>query len=141
MIVVDTNVLIYAAHAGAPQHQATARWLEQGLAGSQVLGLPWVSALGFVRITTSSRVFSDPFTPEEALGFLEDWHTHPAVTVPEPTTRHLVVLGGLLRQSGTAGNLTTDAHIAALAIEHGASVASFDRDLGRFGIPVLVPGD
>lgn len=109
------------------------------LAGTQVLGLPWVVALGFLRITTNPRIFPQPLTAAEARIVLETWQNHPAVTVPEPTTRHLSVLAGLLRESGTAGNLTTDAHIAALAIEHGASVATFDRDLARFGVTVIVP--
>lgn len=139
MIVIDTNVLIYAVHTGAPQHERTARWLARAVKESQVLGLPWLAALGFIRISTNRRVFLKPLTPGEALGAVRTCHAHPAVTVPEPTSRHLSVLSGLLLESGTAGNLTTDAHIAALAIEHGAPVASFDRDLGRFGVTVVVP--
>lgn len=139
MIVVDTNVLLYAVNSRAPQHERTVHWLDQALKESQVLGLPWVAALGFIRISTNRRVFPTPLTPEEALGAVRTWHAHPAVTVPEPTARHLAVLSGLLLESGTAGNLTTDAHLAALAIEHGASVATFDRDLARFGVTVVVP--
>lgn len=139
MIIVDTNVLVYAANTRAPQNKRTKAWLDAMLAQAQVLGLPWVVALGFIRITTNPRIFADPFTPDEALTAVQAWHAHPAVTVPAPTARHLPVLSGLLREAGTAGNLTTDAHVAALAIEHGASVATFDRDLARFGVSVVVP--
>lgn len=139
MIVIDTNVLLYAANTSAPQHERTARWLDRALEESQVLGLPWVAALGFIRISTNPRIFPTPLTPDEAVGAVRTWHAHPAVTVPEPTSRHLSVLSGLLLESGTAANLTTDAHLAALAIEHGAAVASFDRDLARFGVTVVVP--
>lgn len=140
MIVLDTNVLIYAAHMSSAHHEQAVRWLDAAGERGQVLGLPWVAALGFLRITTNPRVFPDPFSPDEALDVLDGWLAHPNVTVPEPTTRHLQVLSGLLRESGTAANLTTDAHIAALAIEHGAAVATFDRDLARFGVRVVVPG-
>lgn len=139
MIVVDTNILIYAVHTGAQQHERTARWLDRTLRESQVLGLPWAAALGFIRLTTNRRIFPAPLTVDEAIGTVRTWHAHPAVTVPEPTSRHLAVLSGLLLESGTAGNLTTDAHIAAVAIEHGAAVATFDRDLARFGVTVVVP--
>ena len=139
MLVVDTNILIYAAHSGSIHHAATTDWLAEALSGREILGLPWAAVLGFVRITTNPRVFPQPSSAEEALIAIEAWTTHPSVSTVEPTSRHLSVLGGLLRQSGTAGNLTTDAHIAALAIEHGARVVSFDRDMERFGIEVVVP--
>ncbi|ANS79050.1 Toxin 1, PIN domain [Serinicoccus hydrothermalis] len=141
MLVVDTNVLVYAAHVGSAHHAVTARWLEDTVKGPQVLAVPWVAALGFLRITTNPRVFAEPFTTDEALTALDAWLAHPGVTVPQPTTRHPQVLAGLLRESGTAGNLTTDAHIAALAVEHGAEVATFDRDFARFGVRVVVPGE
>lgn len=139
MIIIDTNVLVYAANTRAAQNERTTAWIDRMLAEAQVFGLPWVVALGFIRITTNPRVFAEPLTPDEALTAIQSWQAHPAVTVPAPTGRHLSVLSGLLREAGTAGNLTTDAHIAALAIEHGASVASFDRDLARFGVTVVVP--
>lgn len=140
MIVIDTNVLIYAAHEGSAHHATTRMWVDDVLRGSEVLAVPWVAALGFVRITTSPRVFPAPLTVDESLTVVEAWFAHPAVTTVEPSARHLQIVGGLLRRSGTAGNLTTDAHIAALAIERGAAVASYDRDLARFGVEVVVPG-
>ena len=141
MLVVDTNVLIYAAHTGSRQHAATTRWLADVMGGPEILAVPWVAALGFLRITTHPRVFAEPFTPDEARESLQAWWSHPSVAVAEPTTRHAHVLAGLLRESGTAGNLTIDAHIAAIAVEHGAAVATFDRDLARFGVRVVVPGE
>lgn len=140
MLILDTNVLINAAHSGAADHERTREWLIDSANGNEVLGLPLVAILGFIRITTSPRVFPTPMTADAALSIVEAWLGHPAFTIPEPTPRHMAVLCGLLRNSGTAGNLTTDAHIAALAIEYGAKVASFDRDLGRFDVEVVIPG-
>lgn len=140
MILLDTNILIYAAHAGGAHHARTTAWLQGTIADHQVLGVPWVTILGFIRISTNPRVFPSPFTGDEACTVVTVLMSHPAVSVVEPTPRHLSVLTGLLRDSGTAGNLTTDAHIATLALEHRAKVASFDRDLGRFGVEVVVPG-
>lgn len=139
MLVLDTNVLIYAVHERSAQHSEARAWLTGTLAGSEIVGIPWQSALGFVRITTNPRVFSKPLPVEEALGAVRSWLAHPRVTVPEPTRRHLDILAGLLETAGTAGNLTADAHLAALALEHGGAVASFDRDLARFGVRVVVP--
>jgi predicted nucleic acid-binding protein len=77
--------------------------------------------------------------PPDACDIVEAWQASPSVVVPEPTTRHTSVLRGLLQQSGSAGNLTTHAHLAALCVEHGGSVVTFDWDFGRFGVPVIVP--
>ncbi len=140
MFVIDTNVLIYASHEGSSRHEDTRAWLHRMTATHQVLGIPWVAALGFLRITTNRRVFTKPFTTGEALAALTTWLDHPATTIVEPTARHLPLLAGLLTSAGTAGNLTTDAHIATLALEHDAGVASFDRDFARFGVTVEVPG-
>jgi hypothetical protein len=139
VFVVDTNVLIYAVHRGSRQHGAAREWLTRALAGPEVVGLPWTVLLGFLRITTNPRVFPYPLTVEGATEIMNTWLAHPGATVVEPTQRHAAILTGLLVQSGAAGNLTADAHVAALAIEHGASVASFDRDFARFGVPVVVP--
>jgi len=139
VLVVDTNVLIYAVHSASSRHDVASRWLRAAGHGAEVLGLPWQSLLGFVRITTDPRVFAAPLAASEAMAIVQDWLAHPAVVVPEPTARHATLLAGLLTESGTAGNLTSDAHLAALALEHGGSVVTFDRDLARFGVPVLVP--
>lgn len=139
MIILDINVLINAVVEDARLNLDARIWLERTANTSEVLGLPWVSVLGFVRIATNPRILPHPLSTEDALGVMERMLSEPNFVVTEPTSRHFDVLSGLLRRSGTAGNLTTDAHIAALAIEHGASVASFDRDIARFDVPVIVP--
>jgi len=137
--IVDANVLLYAVNRQSIEHKAAHRWLTTALSENEVVGLPWVSLLAFVRLSTSRRIFPSPLSPADALTVVESWLAQPAAVTIEPTTRHLSVLRGLLEQAGTAGNLTTDAHIAALAIEHGATVVTFDRDFERFGIRVHLP--
>lgn len=140
MVAVDANVLIHAADTTSVHYAATRRWLEEASAGPEILGLPWLTILAFVRITTHPRVFPSPFTLDEALASIDVWLSHPSVTIVDPTARHAAIFAGLLRGARMAGNLTNDAHIAALAIENRARVASFDRDFGRFGVSVIVPG-
>lgn len=139
MKIVDANVLLYAVNRQSAQHQAAHRWLTNALSGSEVVGLPWVSLLAFVRLSTSRRIFASPLSPGDAMTLVESWLAQPAAVAVEPTIRHSSVLCGLLEEAGTAGNLTTDAHIAALAIEHGATVVTFDRDFERFGVGVQLP--
>jgi toxin-antitoxin system PIN domain toxin len=96
--------------------------------------------LGFVRLTTNAKVVRSPLTPHTALEYFDRWLTHPLTTVVDPTTRHAQVLRDLLGGTGTAGNLVADAHLAALAIEHGAALCSADRDFGRFrGLDLMNP--
>ena len=139
MFVVDTNVLLYAVHTSSIQHDSASAWLRNPGSG-ELLGLPWQSLLGFVRISTNPRVFQRPLDAAEAMRIVTAWLDHPSVVVPEPTPRHATILAGLLETSGTAGNLTSDAHLAALALEHGGAVATYDRDFSRFGVRVVVPG-
>ena len=113
---VDGNVLLYAVNRQAIEHKAAHRWLTGALSGNEVVGLPWVSLLAFIRLSTSRRIFASPLPPADAMTVVESWLAQPAAVTVEPTTRHTSVLRGLLEQAGTAGNLTTDAHIAALAI-------------------------
>lgn len=141
MLLVDTNVLVYAINAGGPHHDDSRTWLLEELReGTEVVGMPWVSLLGFIRITTHPRILERPLTAELATAVVQRWLAHPRVVTPEPSSRHAALLAGLLAESGTAGNLTNDAHLAALAIELDATMVSFDRDFGRFGIRVKVPG-
>jgi len=137
--IVDANVLLYAVNRQSVQHRAAHHWLTDALTGHEVVGLPWVSLLAFIRVSTSGRIFTSPLSAADALSVVESWLAQPAAVPVEPTTRHTSVLRGLLEQAGTAGNLTTDAHIAALAIEHGATVVTFDRDFERFGVRVQLP--
>ena len=132
MILVDANLLIYAVNQDLPQHDSARIWWEATLSGSESVGIPWVVLLAFLRICTNHRIFDNPLTTEDALGYVEDWLGHPLVKPVSPGARHWTVLANLLKRTGTAGNLTTDAHIAALAIEHGYTVCSADNDFKRF---------
>lgn len=139
MKVVDANVLLYAVNLDSREHEAASRWLTDALSAEEAVALPWVSVLSFVRLSTNPRVFDIPLPLADAFDLVESWLGQPAATTIEPTRRHATILRGLLEGAGTAGNLTTDAHIAALALEHGAEVVTFDRDFVRFGIRVLRP--
>ena len=132
MILLDVNLLLYAYDARSSRHEPAREWLEQTLSGSETVGLPWVVMLAFIRLITRSVVVEHPLTAEEAIDLVDSWLEQPCVTVIHPTDRHPAVLRELLRPLGTAGNLTTDAHLAALAIEHGASLCSCDADFSRF---------
>jgi uncharacterized protein len=130
--VPDVNVLLYASDTSS-RHHATARaWIEGALSATETVGFAIVALLGFIRIGTNPRVMATPLTPSEAFDQVEEWLAQPPATMLGPGRRHLVICRELVEASGTAGNLTTDAHLAALAIEHGATLASFDGDFHRF---------
>ena len=114
------------------RHEPARAWVEERLSGSETFAFTWVVLLAFIRLTTSPRVFQSPLSTSEALDLVDSWLAQPCVTVVHPTSRHAPVLRDLLEPLGTAGNLTTDAHLAALAIEHGAELCSTDRDFSRF---------
>ncbi len=132
MQVVDANVLLYAVNEDSPLHERARTWLDAALAGSETVGFAWIVLLAFLRLSTRSDLFAQPLTAEEATGVVEMWLSAPTAVVVHPTARHLPVLSGLLGPLGTAANLVNDAHLAALAVEHGGGVTSFDRDFGRF---------
>ena len=132
MRVVDANVLIHAVNLDAAEHTTARSWLEHRLSGTEAVGFAWVALLAFVRIVTRADVLATPLQPRAAFDYLEEWLAQAPATLLHPTVRHLAVLRGLIEPVGTAGNLTTDAHLAALAVEHGAHLVSFDRDFGRF---------
>ena len=141
MVIVDPNVLLYARNADARQHTQARTWLDSALSGSEGVGLAWVSLLAFLRIATNPRATAAPLTIDGATAQVERWLTAPSAVTVNPTTRHAAVLSGLLQQTGTAGNLVTDAQLATLAIEHGATIVSYDRDFGRFaGVRHRLPG-
>lgn len=132
MKIPDLNLLIYAVDRQSAEHQRAGAWWSGVLSGSETVGLAWGVLLGFVRLTTNPRVFRSPLLAGEALDYVDRWLGVGVTTVIEPTARHAAVLRDLLARSGTGGNLVTDAHLAALAIEHGADLCSADRDFGRF---------
>ncbi|HEU0103317.1 MAG TPA: type II toxin-antitoxin system VapC family toxin [Mycobacteriales bacterium] len=132
MKLVDLNLLIYAVDTSSPRHEQARPWLEAVLSGRETVALPWVVLLGFLRLSTRSAVFASPLTADEALDVVEGWLDQPVVTIVHAGSRHLAVLRELLLAFGTAGNVVTDAHLAALAIEHGAELCSADADFSRF---------
>jgi uncharacterized protein len=141
VLLVDANVLLHAVNERSPEHAAARDWLRGALEGSEAVAFAWTVLLAFLRVSTHSAVFPRPLTAAQAADVLERWlEASPAVVV-EPTRRHLPLLRGLLERAGTAGNLVGDAHLAALALEHGAAVVSFDRDFARFdGLALQRPG-
>jgi len=129
----DVNLLVYAVDETSPRFGPARRWVEQDLFGSrETVALAWVVVLAFVRLTTKPQIVAHPFTPEEALDIVDGWLERPNVVVVHPTDRHASILRELLGPLGTGGNLTTDAHLAALSIEHGAELCSSDADFSRF---------
>jgi toxin-antitoxin system PIN domain toxin len=137
----DANILLYAVDRGSSRHAGAKRWLEEHLSGAETVAFAWVVLLAFLRLSTNPAVFESPLASGEALDLIEGWLAQPPATVVHPTERHPRILRDLLEPVGTAGNLSTDAHVAALAIEHGATLASFDRDFGRFpGLRWVEPG-
>lgn len=132
MILIDANLLIYAVNADSPHHARARPWIESALSGTEPVGLAWVVLLAFIRITTRSGIFQNPLTAEEALAYVEEWLAQPYVVTVVPGDGHWSILQGLLKATGSAGNLTSDAHLAALAIEHRCPVYSTDADFGRF---------
>lgn len=140
MILVDANILLYASNAEADQHAESRNWLDSKLDGAAPVGLPWPSLLAFLRIATNARAFRRPLTMAAAWGQVSTWLAAETVWTPEPTERHAAVLGDLLAQAGVHGNLVPDAHLAALAIEHGLTLCSTDGDFARFpGLAWLDP--
>ena len=132
MILIDVNLLIYAVNEDAPLHRKAKAWLETTLSGSETAGMSWSVVLAFLRLTTRAGVFRMPLSVESAFELVDAWLNHPAVVAVEPTARHLGTLRDLLLPLGAGGNLISDAHLAALAIEHGATLYSCDSDFARF---------
>lgn len=132
MILVDANILLYAYDASSPLHPAASAWWAQRLNEPRSVRLAWSTVLAFVRIGTHPRVFRSPLSLEEALHHVGSWLERPMVATLSPGARHWELLDRLLRTSRAAGNLVADAHLAALAVEHGATLYSTDRDFARF---------
>lgn len=140
MILLDVNVLIYAVAEDLPQHPTVRPWLDRALAGTTRVGLPWHSLLGFWRIVTNPRAFERPLSAEEAWAHIDDWLDRPATYVPSPGDRHRQILADMVTRTRPVANLVPDAHLAALAIEHGLTLATTDAGFARFhGLRTLDP--
>ncbi len=131
-MIVDANVLLYATNEEAPPHSTARRWLTEALSGEQRIGIPWQSIGAFARISTHPRVFHRPLSPTEVKENIDAWFASDVVWIP-PTTVHSVrIYNRLAERHHITGNLVPDAQLAALAIEHGVAVVSFDSDFARF---------
>ena len=132
MVIPDTNVLLYAINSNLEQHDACRKWLEAALSDERPVGFAWNVLLGVVRISTKSGIFPKPLQVSQAMSYVDEWLAQPPSLVIHPTTEHSVHLQRLLDQAGTGGNLVSDAHLAALSIEHHGEVCSCDQDFDRF---------
>lgn len=132
MILPDINLLMHAYNTDSRLHAVAREWWERLLSTPQPVGLAWVTILGFIRLSTHRHVVTTPMPVATACGHARAWLAQPYVTMVDPGSRHAEIVFGLLESLGTAGNLTTDAHLAALAIEHQAELHSTDADFGRF---------
>lgn len=141
MKLPDANVLLYALDDTSPRHAGAKAWLDATLSGSEEIGFAWVVLLAVLRLTTKPAVFAHPLRPNEAFDIIDQWLAQPCSLIVHPTVRHAGLLHGLISAVGTAGNLTTDAHLAALSVEHGAAICSYDSDFSRFPGVVLVDPD
>jgi len=130
--IVDLNVLIYVVNENAPHHQVLLDWWESAVHGDESLGLPWVVLLGFLRMTTNPKIFPNPLEPAAAVSKISTWFSLTNTCLVSEKKEHWEILRAMLAEAGTAGNLTTDAHLATLAISHGAVLVSCDRDFARF---------
>ena len=131
---------LYAINESLPQHAGAKRWMEAALRGNDAVGFAWVVLLAFVRLSTLPALFPNPLETSVALDLVDDWLAAGPAVVVHPTARHAAVLRGLLGESGTAGNLVTDAHLAALCVEHSARLCTYDRDFSRFrGVTSFTP--
>lgn len=131
-MILDVNVLLYAIDERAPQHARCRQWLENAFSGTTRVGLPWPTILAFLRIGTHPRAMTNPMTANQAWSYLDSWLDTPVAWVPEPATKHRQLLRELTTDADLRGNLIPDAHLAALAAEHGVPVVSCDTDFGRF---------
>jgi toxin-antitoxin system PIN domain toxin len=132
VIVPDINLLVYAYNEAAPHHLDARRWWQEQMSGQTPVAIPWAVVFGFIRLVTHPSVLALPLTPEQALERVSDWFEQDHVVGLDPGPRHLMIVRDLFRATGVAAGLTTDTHLAAIAIEHGAELHSNDRDFERF---------
>jgi uncharacterized protein len=140
--LVDANVLIYAVNADSPHHERARRWLEAALSGTDSIGFAWIVLLAFLRVTTRAGIMERPLSAAMAIDYVDSWLEQPNARLVEPDENHWAILRTLITAAGTAGNLTSDAHLAALAIGTGATLVSTDHDFRRYaGLSVVNPLD
>lgn len=132
MKLPDVNVLIHASNMQSLAHERAREWMAEMARGDEPLGLVWMVLIGFLRISTRPGILSKPLSVGDALAAVQGLLKHPNARIVDAGPQHAALLGRLLLGAGTAGNLTGDAHLAAIAIEHGATLVSFDRDFERF---------
>lgn len=140
MILLDANILLYAYNVTFPQHERARAWLEQALSGAMPLAVSWQTILAFLRIGTNPRAFPEPWASEEALAIVAEWLDSPTVVVLQPAERHWDIFTGLVRAGRVRGPHLMDAHLAALAIEHGATLCTTDTGFRVFpGVRLVNP--
>jgi hypothetical protein len=132
MILVDVNIPIHAINSASPHHEKLRTWWDDQLSGPSPVGLAWVVCFGFVRIMTNPRIVMPPLSVDDALKYVTSWLAQPCATIIEPKEGHWELAASLLRKAGTAANLTTDAHLAAMAIQNGCELYTTDNDFARF---------
>ena len=132
MRIIDLNILLYAVNSASPHHAVVRGWWEKVLSEDDTVGLPWIVLTGFLRIATNPRIFPQPLDPKAAIGKIDSWLALDNVRVVREKENHWGLMRGLVADSGTAANLVTDAHLAAIAISHDATLASCDGDFARF---------
>lgn len=140
MILTDANLLLYAYNPDAAGHTRAREWIEGSLSAPDLFAFSWQTITAFIRIGTNPRAFPNPFTVVEATEIVSEWLARPQAVILTPGERHWAILRELLTQGQAAGPLAMDAHLAALAIEHGAVLATTDRDFSRFlGLQIINP--
>ena len=140
MILLDANLLLYAHDVSSQEHVPTNTWIQSTLAGAETIGFAWETILAFLRIATTPRIFSEPLELQVAVAIIQHWLTFPNVVILSPTSQHWQIFARLLPKTRVRGSLIMDAHLAALAIEHGATLCTNDRDFARFpGLKVEFP--
>jgi toxin-antitoxin system PIN domain toxin len=130
--LVDANLLLYAVNESDDRHESARTWLDEALNGTETVGFTWIVVLAFLRLVTKVGLFPRPLPVPDAVAIMRAWLEQDTSVVVEPTPRHLDVLAGLLATVGTGGNLTSDAHLAAVALEHDATIVTYDTDFARF---------
>lgn len=131
-MLIDANILLYAVDASSPFHDRASSWLTDKLTGTRRIGFPWQSLVAFLRISTHPRASARPLDPADAARFVEEWLEPDVAWIPHPGPGHAAILNDLLTRYQLRGNMVSDAHLAALAIEHGLEMCSTDTDFARF---------